>query len=140
MKKKPESFVRCGAISILMRHAIEQNRKDEANTYYSQMLDALRVVHADMKKLGIARMVTASAEISLDDAIAQFNMGNVRRGWLLQMVAHDLLRKAMAENGFESVTDDEILEHHKAIHEETVTKGAVVGATLKTFSVLGNQR
>jgi hypothetical protein len=120
-KPCPESFIKVGAASVVLRHALF-----DIDVHFKALAEALEAAHADMKAHGIARMEIAPGEALAADASTAV---------LKVMCAHDSWRAMLERHGISTPTDDDILAVHKTQKIE-----AREGSSLKKITTLGNGR
>jgi len=121
MKKCPDSFVECGAASVALRHALF-----DLDALFADLSARLKACEPDMRKLGIARMEIAPAELLFSEA---------SQSVLKLMAGHNELKAMLDRHGIANPTDKQIL----ACHKKQGLK-AVDGSSLKAAVTLGNYR
>jgi LPS sulfotransferase NodH len=117
----PKSFIKAGAASIVLRHALF-----DVDQHYKRLAESLEAAHKDMQAGGIERMELAHGERLVSEASA---------GVLKVMEAHNSWSHMLKEHGFEKQRNDEILE---VIKEMGLSASA--GSHLEKVMIAANWR
>lgn len=136
----PDGIITVGALSIVMRHELEDKDLVHALITYEQLCNAVKSVDPLLKKLDIANMEVADGSRLMLDAKREAEAHDFERAYLTQKMGHNSWRKMLVEHAIATPDDDQIMTKIASLCDERLkTKNAVSGAMAR-LAIAANRR